>query len=99
MTRRLIIRKGAEDDIRDAYRWYNNQRPGLGSEFVREVRSLLPVIREQPEIYAAVEPPFRRALLERFPYAIFFKADEERVEVIACFHQRREPEPWMYGRH
>ncbi len=37
----------------------------------------------------------RRALLRRFPYAIYFVVrDESRVAVIAILHQRRNPRVW-----
>jgi len=36
----------------------------------------------------------RRALLRRFPYAIYFVAGEELIAVIAVLHQHRRPEAW-----
>jgi plasmid stabilization system protein ParE len=38
-----------------------------------------------------VLPPFRRALLTRFPYAVYFRETEESVQVFAVFHARRDP--------
>jgi hypothetical protein len=34
MKHGLIVRPEAEHDIEDAYRWYEVQRPGLGSDFL-----------------------------------------------------------------
>jgi plasmid stabilization system protein ParE len=35
--------------------------------------------------------PFRRALCERFPYAIYFRETDDLVQVFAVFHARRDP--------
>jgi len=38
-----------------------------------------------------VAPPFRRALLERFPYAVYFLVEGDGVDVLAVLDQRRGP--------
>lgn len=35
-----------------------------------------------------------RSLLRRFPYGVFFTADEQVVRVVACLHVRRDPKTW-----
>lgn len=98
MSRRLVVREWAQHDFRDAKRWYDNERRGLGAEFLAEVRSVLPLLRACPEMYPVVEPPFRRVVLDRFPYVLYFWEDEYRVQVIGCLHQRRDPGPLLYLR-
>ena len=39
MNWRVIIRPNAEADLREAWLWYESQRPGLGDELLKEVRS------------------------------------------------------------
>ena len=51
-------------------------------------------IRRQPEIYPVVCETYRRALMRRFPYAIFFEYEETTVIVYAVFHTSRDPEKW-----
>jgi plasmid stabilization system protein ParE len=36
----------------------------------------------------------RRALLKRFPYAVYFAVDNEIIVVLAVFHTSRDPESW-----
>jgi hypothetical protein len=38
----------------------------------------------------------RRALLRRFPYALFFVVEEQTLFVIACFHASRNPLQWQW---
>jgi len=41
MSRRLIVRPEAEADITKASLWYEEREPGLGSEFIVEVRAAI----------------------------------------------------------
>jgi hypothetical protein len=41
-----------------------------------------------------VHAPFRRALLRRFPYCVFYYLEAEEVVVVGCFHAHRSPEVW-----
>ena len=36
----------------------------------------------------------RKALLRRFPYAVFFEVEELRITVVAVYHGRRKPHGW-----
>lgn len=94
MKRRLILRQDAEEDVETAFTWYEEQRPGLGPEFLLAVEAALAAIQRQPEAYPTVYRRARRVLLRRFPYAVFFVDDGELVEIIACTHVRRHPRRW-----
>jgi plasmid stabilization system protein ParE len=91
---RLLVRGAAEADIAEAARWYEQRSPGLGSEFLRAVDVTLAEIARMPERYPIVRGGARRALLRRFPYAVFFVVRPNLVSVIACLHARRDPRHW-----
>ena len=76
--------------------WYEEKRSGLGEEFVSEVDATLDAVAERPEIFQQVPgaPGVRRALLHRFPYAIVFVFDSDRVTVLAVAHGKRRPLYW-----
>ncbi|HEV2123278.1 MAG TPA: type II toxin-antitoxin system RelE/ParE family toxin [Chloroflexota bacterium] len=93
--RRLVIRAAAEADIEEAARWYNAQRPGLGAEFIEAVGACLERIERHPELYGEQYRHVRRAPLRRFPYAVFYLLQADRIEVLACFHIRRDPQRWQ----
>jgi plasmid stabilization system protein ParE len=42
-------------------------------------------------MYQVVHEQIRRALTRRFPYAIYFVIDEDRVSVLRILHQARDP--------
>jgi plasmid stabilization system protein ParE len=94
VSRPLILRQDAEDDVEAAYRWYEEQSSGLGAEFLRSVEASLASVERNPEAYQKVYKDARRALLRRFPYALFYVAAPELIEVIGCIHTRRHPKRW-----
>lgn len=84
----------AEADVTEAYRWYEARSIGLGEQFLSSVEARVSSIAREPLLYSRVFGTFRRALLRRFPYAIFFEHTEERIVVFAVFHTARDPEKW-----
>lgn len=90
----LLVRPAAAADIEEAYQWYERQRAGLGEEFLAAVDSLLGDIVAHPAAYAVIHRGVRRALLRRFPYAIFYRLYGDSVVTLACMHGRRNPTRW-----
>ena len=77
MAVRLFLTPEADQDIAEAYWWYENQRPGLGEEFLSSLEASLEAIRRYPELLAPLHQNYRRALVRRFPYCIFYEFDKE----------------------
>lgn len=94
MARRFIVRPLAEADLEDAARWYEDDRPGLAERFLKDIDQTLARIRERPFQFPTVSGQVRRALLHTFPYAVYFRASNEMVVVLAVLHLRRNPKVW-----
>lgn len=71
--------------------WYESERDGLGDQLLADVDGVLANVSERPATFPLVLDPFRRALLARFPYAIYFRETDDGVQVFAVFHARRDP--------
>ena len=95
MIRRLVLQPEAEDDIRSARRWYERQSPGLGNEFLRAVEASLAKVERTPELYATVDQATRRARVRRFPFAVYYEIEAERIVIYAVWHYRRDPTEWQ----
>ena len=52
--RRVIVRPAARADILAAYRWYETERNGLGTAFLKAIRSAMDTVGENPEVYAVI---------------------------------------------
>ena len=48
---RVLVRAAAAADIDAAYRWYEQQRAGLGEEFLLEVQTVRERILRNPETF------------------------------------------------
>jgi hypothetical protein len=74
--------------------WYENQTPGLGLEFLRAVDARFESIQRNAAQYPVVYRDVRRALLRRFPYAVFYRVEPGLITVLACVHSRSNPTRW-----
>ncbi|MGH8503707.1 MAG: type II toxin-antitoxin system RelE/ParE family toxin [Gammaproteobacteria bacterium] len=85
MTIPVIIRPEAELDLAAAQIWYEAEREGLGLEFRAAVSHSIELIRSHALMFPTVLRTIRRALLIRFPYALFFEPEEGlRAAYLAC---------------
>jgi len=94
MTADLIIAPEVEFDVSEAYHWYEDRRTGLGEEFLSCVDACVQRIRRTPETHAKVHEEYRRALVRRFPYAVFYEYVDGAVTVYCVFHTSRDPQKW-----
>jgi plasmid stabilization system protein ParE len=90
----LRLTPEAELDLAEAHAWYSAQRRGLGREFVRAVDACFAAIRRHPQAYQLIDRKMRRALVSRFPYAVFFEILAGDIVVYAVFHGARDPRTW-----
>lgn len=94
MAAELIIAPEAEHDVGEAYHWYEGRQVGLGEDFLRRVDACIQGILRNPEGHRTVYEFYRRALIRRFPYAIFYEYTDDVVTVYCVFHTSREPDKW-----
>ena len=95
MPPRVIFRRDARAESRAAARWYERARAGLGDQFADAVQETLDRIVQMPGRFAIVHKDTRRALVDHFPYAVFFRVVSGRIRVIAVFHTSRDPAVWQ----
>lgn len=95
MRRTILIRPEAERDIEDNFKWYENQRGGLGQDFLLCIEEGLAKIQRNPEMYALVYKNVRQVLVRRFPYRILYFFDEGLIVVVAICHAHRDPHSWQ----
>lgn len=94
MARPLVIRRAVERDLSRAYRWYEQERTGLGELFLASVDRTLDAIEEFNERFVSVRGDVRRATVSRFPYSLFYRVEPTRVVVLRALHSARDPRRW-----
>ena len=98
MSLPVVFQDDADIEVEEAALWYEEQRPGLGLEYMAAVSRVILDIGENPERFPVWRQTWRRALLHRFPYVVFFMIDEDRVVVWAVAHTKRRPGYWVARR-
>lgn len=94
MGHRLEFRPEAFADVAEAFSWYEARRAGLGEEFEAELNRTLHLIESMPAAGRVVYRTLRRALMRRFPFAVYYAFGPDLIEVRAVLHQRRSPRTW-----
>ena len=73
---------------------YERERPGLGHAFAEAVRGTTRRVAEAPLSGAPFTAGTRRLFVRRFPYAVVYAAEADRIFIIAVAHFRRRPGYW-----
>lgn len=81
----------AAEDLQAAYDWYEERRAGLGHRFLDAVENAVTRISAEPRAFPVRHRGLRRVLVERFPYALYYRVYPAQVAVVAVFHGRRSP--------
>lgn len=90
----LLINTDVYEDIISAADWYETQRQGYGKIFSLQFQEAVKLLQTNPHLHQFVFQHFRKALIQKFPYAIFYTVDEAEkiVNVIAVIHTKRGDE-------
>jgi len=97
MTYRMLAE--ARDELRATAEYYDDQRSGLGSEFLDAFELRMIDVVHSSERFARVNVrglriELRRAILRRFPYSVIFYANADGISVVAVAHHERRPNYW-----
>ena len=92
-ARQVVFRPQAADDASEVQAWYESRRAGLGHEFGLAIEALIGRVATNPFMFRRVHGETRRAVLSRFPYAIYFRPEGDQLVVLAI-HGRQHPSRW-----
>ena len=95
MTLHIVFRRAAKSEFEDAAVRYDEQRTGLGDEFVVEIEQAIARAATAPERYPIVFGDIRRTVARRFPFSVYFRVRADSLVVLAVFHGRGNPVIWQ----
>jgi hypothetical protein len=87
----LAFRPEVEEDAILGYLWYEEKSVGLGAEFLYQFYEYSKEISRNPLLFNKIHREFRRRFLKKFPYAIYFQIEENKVIIFGLFHCARNP--------
>lgn len=94
MSRPVVIQPEARQEMQEAFDWYEEQRAGLGVDFVATIQQSFDNIAKFPERQPKVFRDVRKKVVQEYPYSIFYRLVDDEVHVIAVFHNKRNPRIW-----
>lgn len=94
MKYEVIVSNEAANDILEIVEWYEAQKKNLGDQFLLSFDEVISFLEKNPYLYPKIRREISRAILQRYPYAVFYKIYEEQKElsIIAVIHQARSNE-------
>lgn len=94
MTAEIFISREARADIAAAIEEFREISPALSARFASELERVYSAIMEYPQLYPIVYKGFRRGLLQRFPYSVFYVVEKSLILVVGVVHQARNESTW-----
>ena len=91
MPYNFAVSQQAEEAIYDAGQWYEQQKKGLGEDFLIAVDDAFLSIKSNPLLYGFRKKNIRGYRMRRFPYKILFLVNKEEILVISVLHTSRKP--------
>ncbi len=88
----LIIRPRAERDLAEAGLWYETGNSGTALYFLRCVDAAMAIVTRHAEAGPLQFGPFRRVLVRRFPFGVFYTVEANVIVVHGVFHLSRDPD-------
>lgn len=95
MSRPLLLRDEAANDLIQARDELNARAAGLGARFLLRVRQTLALIEAMPEAFGTVHGEVRAVRVKKFRHVVYYLVFPDRVEVFAVLHGGREPSAWQ----
>ena len=105
MSTRLYIEPEAEEELENAAERYEHAVPGLGLQFVAEMRRRVRDVLEAPlsfQVFGDTDDVRCAHAIGRFPHLVVFMlvgdAVSPVVHVLAFMHPRQRPGYWAHRR-
>jgi plasmid stabilization system protein ParE len=95
----VVYGRSVGPSLANAYGWYEAQRAGLGEEFLAAVDVSFDAIEMYPQMFALVHGVIRRAIVSRFPYAVFYRVELGQILVLNVLHTASDPRSWPRPRN
>lgn len=95
MKRTVFFRTKAETDIETAALWYENQCKGLGNQFLDEILGMCNRIADNPNSFPIIHRKTHRAIIQRFPFGIYYRIEQKSIVIVAVMHGSRHPKKWQ----
>jgi plasmid stabilization system protein ParE len=88
---KIKILESAEEDLKERFYFYEAQEKGIGSYFLESLFSDIESLRLFAGIHEIHFGKYHRLLSKRFPFAVYYRIEENEVRIYAVLDCRRNP--------
>ena len=81
----------AEQDLDESKEYYDQQKIGLGDEFISEIVEKFELIKQNPKQFPIQYKKMQKATLDRFSFGIFYIVKNLTIYVLGIFHSSSNP--------
>ena len=94
---KIKILESAKEDLKEGYYFYELKERGIGNYFLEALSADIESLRLFAGIHTIHFGNYYRLLSKRFPFAIYYRIEENEVRVYAVLDCRRDP-AWIRRR-
>ena len=93
---KIEILPEAEQDLLDGIRFYESQCSGVGKHFLESLLADIQSLHRSAGVHAR-EFGYHQMFAKRFPFAVYYRTEDNRIRVHAVLDCRRNP-AWIRDR-
>ena len=90
----VIYASGVLEEVSESANYYEEEVEGLGKAFLSKVQDAVEEAKSEPLMYRIIQGDYRRHLLTRFPFAIIYRIENQKIYILAVMHLKRNPNYW-----
>lgn len=90
----VVFHDDAAGELQAAHNWYEVRSSKAAAAFIRELDDAISLIAQSPERWRRVLDPWRRYVLQQFPFSIIYRETASGIQIVAVAHGRRRPGYW-----
>ena len=85
-------------ELSESIAYYENERPGLGAQFLTAVATTIELAAENPPLGAPLPLPaagIRKFVVRRLPFVVLVAESGDTTKVVGITHASRRPGYWL----
>ncbi len=86
----IKVLRRAEQDAAEIHDWYESEGVGLGLRFLSRLEECFQAITHNPFRFAVERGRYRRAVVKKISYSVYYTFSAETVIVHAVVHNARD---------
>lgn len=92
MSYHVDVLPKVQDELYEAYLWYEEQQHDLGKRFIASFRTVISDLACFPLSYQIGFDDVRKVRLAHFPYVVYYIIENQKIIVVALLHGAKNPE-------